>query len=216
MRNTKKTLAMVLCMVIVMAMGVPAWAIDSPQTVSQTPSTVYVNGTATQFEAYLIGGNNFFKLRDLAYALNGSNKQFSVGYDNVTRAITLTSGQPYVPEGGEMVKGDGTQKIAVLNAGINIAKDGAPVEITAYLIGGNNFMRLRDVMKLLDIGVGYDNETRNITLDTLISYTEDSGQTVTPPPTTPMPPVEDNLLQFSGTGDKVISGISPSFPLRKK
>jgi len=143
------------------------------QTVSPTPSTVFVNETATEFEAYLIGGNNFFKLRDLAYVLNGTDKQFSVGYDNETRAITLTNGEAYEPNGGEMQLGDGTSKSATLNAAINISIDGVPVEITAYLIDGNNFMRLRDVMRLLDVGVGYDNETRNITIDTSLPYTDD-------------------------------------------
>ena len=142
-------------------------------TVNPTPSTVYVNGVVTAFEAYNIEGNNYFKLRDLAYALNGTNKQFSVGYDNATRAITLTSGQPYTEDGGEMAQGDGSAKSATLNTTINISKDGVPVEITAYLIDGNNFMRLRDVMELLDVGVGYDNTTRNITIDTSLPYTED-------------------------------------------
>jgi len=37
-----------------------------------TASTVYLNSEETAFEAYNINGNNFFKLRDLAYALNGT------------------------------------------------------------------------------------------------------------------------------------------------
>ena len=146
--------------------------VPDPKTVSPTASTVFINGTATEFEAYLIDGSNFFKLRDLAFVINGTNKQFAVGYDNATRAITLTSGIAYEPDGGEMVLGDGASKSATLNAAINISKDGVPVEITAYLIGGNNFMRLRDVMRLLDIGVGYDNATRNITIDTSLPYIE--------------------------------------------
>ena len=142
-------------------------------TVNPTPSTVYVNGEATAFEAYLIGGNNYFKLRDLATAVNGSDKQFEIGYDDATRAITMTSGQPYTSVGGEMTQGDGTAKNATLNSNINIAKDGSSVEITAYLIGGNNFIKLRDVMKLFDIFVGYDNETRAITVDTSLSYVDE-------------------------------------------
>ena len=151
----------------------PASLPSRAMTVNPTPSTVFVNGDATAFEAYIIDGSNFFKLRDLAFVLNGTEKQFSVGYDNVTRAITLTSGGGYVPDGSEMALGDGTAKSATLNAAINISKDGKPVEITAYLIGGNNFMRLRDVMALLDVGVGYDAVTRNITVETSMGYVED-------------------------------------------
>ena len=37
-----------------------------------TASTILLNGVPTAFTAYNIGGNNYFKLRDLAYALNGT------------------------------------------------------------------------------------------------------------------------------------------------
>ena len=143
-----------------------------PLTVSPTPSTVFVNGTATQFEAYLINDKNYFKLRDLAMAIRGTNKQFEVGYNDATRAITLTSGLPYTRTGGELVPGDGISKRATFNSGIIIDKDGVPVHIKAYLIPDNNFIMLRDLMSLLDIYVGYDEATRNITIDTSLPYSD--------------------------------------------
>ena len=145
---------------------------SSTRTATPTPSTVFVNGSETQFEAYLINSNNYFKLRDLAYVLNGTNKQFSIGYDNATRAITMISGQSYLPEGGEMARGDGSRKSARLNADINISKDSRPVQITAYMINGYNFVMLRDVMRLFDVYVGYNNATRNITIDTSRPYSD--------------------------------------------
>ena len=50
--------------------------------------------------------------------------------------------------------------------------DGSPVQITAYLIAGNNFLKLRDVMQLLDVNVTYDATTRNIGIDTSSPYRE--------------------------------------------
>ncbi|MCL2058091.1 MAG: phosphodiester glycosidase family protein [Oscillospiraceae bacterium] len=135
-------------------------------------STVYINGEDIAFNAYTIEGANYFKIRDLAYAINHTNKQFSVGYDELSQAITLTSGQPYEPDGSEMVLGDGSAKVASLNANINIAMDNTSVDIIAYLIEGSNYVRLRDIMRLLDIGVGYDEVTRNITIDTSLQYIE--------------------------------------------
>ena len=41
------------------------------------------------------------------------------------------------------------------------------------VLGFTNFMRLRDVMRLLDVGVGYDTATLNITIDTSQPYMED-------------------------------------------
>ena len=146
--------------------------VTSGLTVQPTASTVLVNGQAMAFEAYLINGSNYFKLRDLAMAVSGTNKQFNVGFNSAAGAITLTSNQAYEPVGGEMAAGDGRAKTATLNSGINIAKDGAAVQITAYLIDGNNFVMLRDVMRLFDIGVTYDGATRTIGIDTSIGYTD--------------------------------------------
>jgi hypothetical protein len=142
----------------------------APTTVNPTASTVYVNGEQKSFEAYLINESNYFKLRDLAYVLNGTNKQFEVGYDNSTKAITLTSGQPYTQVGGEMVAGDGKPKPATITPS-KIYIDGKELSVTVYIIGGNNFFMLRDLMGALDIAVTYDAKTKNIGIDTSKGYT---------------------------------------------
>jgi len=76
-----------------------------------TASTVLVNGENVAFDAYNIEGNNYFKLRDLAFILNGTEKQFEVGWDAANNAITLTSGKAYTTVGGEMTgKGTGDKR----------------------------------------------------------------------------------------------------------
>jgi hypothetical protein len=141
------------------------------QTVSPTASMVVVDGKPTAFEAYNIGGNNFFKLRDIAYAVNGTSKQFSVGFDGAANAITLTTGQPYAAAGGEMAQGDGRAK-AANPATAKVFLDGKELNLTAYNIGGNNFFRLRDLMQALDIGVSWEPATSTIGIVTSISYSE--------------------------------------------
>ena len=210
MIRTKKLLAIVLCLVILSVFGVSALA--STQTVNPTASTVIVDGTATAFEAYLIGGNNFFKLRDLAYSLNGSSKQFAVGWDSAANAISLTSGEPYEPSGGEMTQGDGVPKAANLTTS-RVYLDNRELSLTAYNIGGNNFFRLRDLMRELDIGVTWDGATSTIGIDTSIGYVEDTpipSPTPAPSPSptpTPTPPSQD-ARSFSGTGDTVVRDIN--------
>lgn len=77
-----------------------------------TSSKVLVDGTDTSFEAYNINGNNFFKLRDLAKVVNGSGKQFQVGWDGVANAIQLTSQTSYTTVGGELALSGNTQNRA--------------------------------------------------------------------------------------------------------
>ena len=141
------------------------------QTVNPTASTVIVNGEATAFEAYLIGGNNFFKLRDLAFALSGSSKQFAVGWDGEANAISLTSRQPYEPVGGEMEQGGGVPQTANPTTS-RVLLDGQELNLIAYNIGGNNFFQLRELMRALDIGVTWDEAASTIGIDASASYTE--------------------------------------------
>ena len=151
---------------------------DTPSTptqtgsVSATPtsSTVLVNGKNTAFDAYNINGSNYFKLRDLAYVLNGTEKQFEVGWDNAAKAISLTSGAAYTPAGGEMTgKGSGTQTAPPSSAKIIV--DGKEVSLTAYNIGGNNYFKLRDIGETFNFGIGWDNTSKTITIDTSTGYT---------------------------------------------
>ncbi len=50
--------------------------------------------------------------------------------------------------------------------------NGNVASLTAYTINGNNYFKLRDLGKLLDFGVGWDNNTRTISINTNTSYTE--------------------------------------------
>lgn len=105
-----------------------------------------------QFDAYLIGGNNYIKLRDLAYALSGTAAQFDVGWDG--KNVLLFSDKAYTVIGGEMApKGTGAQN--ALPANMAVIKDGVKIPMCAYNIGGNNYFKLRDVAQIFDFSVDY-------------------------------------------------------------
>ncbi|MDR1328056.1 MAG: hypothetical protein LBK23_00440, partial [Oscillospiraceae bacterium] len=106
--------------------GTAAFAAEPQTKALPTSSAVLVNGRTVTFDAYNIAGNNFFKLRDLAHTLNGTAKQFEVGYNETTKAIALTSGKPYTPAGGEMAgKGAGEKAAAPTQSGVTL--DGTAV-----------------------------------------------------------------------------------------
>lgn len=141
-------------------------------TAAPTTSKVLVNGAAVEFDAYTINGNNYFKLRDVAKIISGSGKQFEVTWNGEKNTIELKSGLPYTVVGGEMVKGDGTAKNAVLNTS-TVYKDGVVVELTAYTINGNNYFKLRDLGQSFDFNVSWDGANNCIVVDTTESYTAD-------------------------------------------
>lgn len=151
--------------------------VEEPETavvVTATPtnSKVMVDGKDIAFEAYNIDGNNFFKLRDLAMAINGSSKQFQVGWDGANNAINLSTNAVYTPDGKELViSANPTAKEATLTAS-KIYLNGVEVQLTAYNIGGNNYFKLRDIGRIIDFAVTWDGDLNMIGLDTSNGYVE--------------------------------------------
>lgn len=135
-----------------------------------TSSKVLVNGKETAFNAYEINGNNYFKLRDIASVLSASGKQFDVSWDNDKQAINLLSGKTYTVVGGELTKGDSSNKTATLNTS-KVYLDGKEINLTAYTIDGNNYFKLRDLGQTFNFGVGWDGAANTVTIDTSASYT---------------------------------------------
>lgn len=138
---------------------------EAPAT--PTSSIILVNGKEIAFDAYTINGFTYFKLRDLAYVLNGTEKQFEVGWDEQKKAISLQSGTPYTPTGGETItapRGKAVKNTATINI------DGKQVNLTAYLINGFNYFKLRDIAERINFGVGWNEDSKTVTINTTESY----------------------------------------------
>ena len=136
-----------------------------------TSSTVYVNGEAVAFQSYNIEDFNYFKLRDIAFALNDTGKQFEVTWDGEKSLIDMLAGKAYTADGSELAAGDDVVKAAVSTA-VVVALDGEVVELTCYNIDGFNYFKLRDLGATIDFGVNWDGEANAISLVTAESYAE--------------------------------------------
>ncbi|MDR3278134.1 MAG: hypothetical protein LBT12_05115 [Oscillospiraceae bacterium] len=134
-------------------------------------ASVLVNGSAVTFDAYYINGNNYFKLRDLAYALRNTSKRFAVDFYPAQSIVALTSGGQYAAVGGELSPGDGKAREVSPSSHL-VYLNGAQISPLGYNIGGNNYFKLRDVARLFDFGVGWDGAREIITIDTGAGYTE--------------------------------------------
>lgn len=142
-------------------------------TAVPTTSAVMVNGETVDINTYAINGNNYVKLRDLAYVLSGTEKQFDVYWqDDVTDAtITLTTGRAYTEIGTEM-GAKGTEAKDAVASTWNIYLDSQKVSLAAYTIDGTNYFKLRDLGQALDFGVAWDGANNAIIIDTTTGYTK--------------------------------------------
>ena len=146
---------------------------EPPSGLKATPtaSTVLVNGEPVAFDAYNINDNNYFKLRDLAYILNDTEKCFEVEWDGEKEAISLTSGQAYTKVGGEM-EGKSSDVKTPLPSNAKVYLNGDEVALTAYNIDGNNYFKLRDIGAAFDFGVDWDDAAKTIVIDTSKPYSD--------------------------------------------
>ena len=139
------------------------------KTVSPTAHSMTVDGKKVDPAAYTIDGNNFFKLRDVAAMLSGTEARFQLGYNEQSKAITLTPGQSYTAVGGELsALPSGSQKAVTTPSAVYV--DGKQVSFTAYNINGNNYFKLRDLGQALGFYVGWDDSTRTVIVDTARAY----------------------------------------------
>jgi hypothetical protein len=112
--------------------------VEKKLTATPTNSIVYVDGVQQNFQAYNIDGYNYFKLRDLAYTLSGSSKQFNVVWDSQNGTIDILRNQPYTVVGGEMT-GKGNSTVTPDETGARIILDSKEASLFAYIIEGNNY-----------------------------------------------------------------------------
>ena len=139
--------------------------IPAEGTAYASTQNITIDGKAVEFQAYALkdeNGNltNYVKLRDIAFALNGSEAQFEVGFDGT---ISLTTKTAYTVSGTEMTtpfEGDRAYK----GGAQTVKVDSKDVAMTAITLtdddgGAYNYFKLRDLGSVLGFEVGYSNET---------------------------------------------------------
>ena len=158
----------------------PAETIPASGTSYASTQTVTVDGKAVEFQMYALKdekGNptNYIKLRDLAQILSGTEAQFAVGYDNAAKAISVTTGEAYTPNGSEMqTPFSGDRSYTGGAKSVNV--DGEAVEMTAITLtddagGGYTYFKLRDLGKVLGFNTGWTRE-QGVFVESNKSYTE--------------------------------------------
>ncbi|MDO5396930.1 MAG: hypothetical protein Q4G33_03285 [bacterium] len=138
----------------------------SAQAEEAQPGTipVTVNGKTSEADVYNIYGNNYLMLRDMAGLLKDTDKQFNVNWKY--NRIYIHSGEAYDgtdTDSREMMKPCEAlfkTEMVVLNN-----KDGS---LSGYNIYDHNYYRIRDIARIFDFSVEYENG--GVIIDTSKSY----------------------------------------------
>ena len=77
---------------------------------------------------------------------------------------------------GSAISGGAALAVGVMaeRSATPIFLNGAPVEVEAYAINGNNYMKLRDIAELVNFGVFYSESSGIVSIDTMVGYTPGS------------------------------------------
>ncbi len=161
----KKRLLPILLALMLVCTLLPAAASASggAYVVQLSDQALTVNGRPIECEKYNIDGANYFKLRDIAYLLNGTEYQFLVGWDANTNTVAIGLGQPYTPVGGELDMSGGDKSATAQRSPQRIIVGLDEVDnLDVFNIGGNNYFKLRDLAAVVGFNVDYDEATRTV------------------------------------------------------
>jgi len=149
-----------IALIASLSFGLPARAEGSVCLSSQS---LAINGKTEVCTKYNIDGSNYFKLRDIAYLLNGTGSEFGVGSNSST--ISITTGTAYTPDGSEL-KTDLDEASTAVASNMALSVDGSAVSgISAYNIGGNTYFKLRDLGGMLGFVVSFDSVSNAATVN---------------------------------------------------
>ncbi len=133
-----------------------ALSLPNAHNINISPSvhTVAVNNHVVTPQGYYINGNNYYKLRDIAYIMSGTNSQFNVTWNQEESCIKIISNMPYQPVGGEM--SSGPSSVSSCNpSSFSVELNGKIVALSGYNIGGNTYYRIRDIGNAIGFEVGF-------------------------------------------------------------
>lgn len=170
----KKQITAVCAAAVMAGMMVSAGAAN---TVTATPTrdkgqTVYVDNTRVYPTGYNIADNNYFKLRDI-----GKLVGFGVDYDEATQTVEISTTR--TAPSTEGITDTSVSGAVAKVSNQRIAVDGIYVNMKAYQIDGNNYVKLRDVGLQVNFGVNYDTANNRVVISPKLFYGEEPEQTPT-------------------------------------
>ena len=159
----KKKISLLLAILMLVTLIPSAFAESKTVDAVKNTKKVTLDGEEVMVGAYDVEGYNYLKLRDIAAILNGKKCQFSVGYDEPTKLISVELAKAYEKVEGDLAEIKDEKAKAIVSVK-KILVNGEEKEVKTALINEYNYMQLRDLGSLVGLNVGYDNVNKVIML----------------------------------------------------
>ena len=204
-RYFRRILAIVLLLSLLYTPALAAAGRDDDFTIA-VPYTLCVDGKSVSLWAFKIGDGislkTYFKLRDLATAFNGTEKQFEISWNGTKNTVSLTAGAPYTPMGGELDAPDNGTGAYLPTTVFYI--DQRQIPMRSYIVNGAHYVELSDLAENLRLASSRDEVKHTININT---KTYDTGMYSFWLPGSWKAEGDTYDLQFNRSGDVVGSLI---------
>lgn len=140
--------------------------VTSGITATKTSSEIFLNSRKVSFPGYNIYGNNYFKLRDIATAINNTNKQFNIYWEDETSSIHITKRTPYINNNTAHLESVYSGALNVVESRANVYVEGVKVNISSYNINGSTYYKLRDLANIIGFNVSWVSKNNIILMNT--------------------------------------------------
>ena len=159
----KKKISLLLAILMLVTLIPTAFAESKTVDAVKNTKKVTLDGEEVMVGAYDVEGYNYLKLRDIAAILDGKKCQFSVGYDEPTKLISVELAKAYEKVEGDLAEIKDEKAKAIVSVK-KILVNGEEKEVKTALINEYNYMQLRDLGSLVGLNVGYDKVNKVIQL----------------------------------------------------
>lgn len=160
----KKRFLLIIAMLMAFTICLKA---DEGKEAVSTYQAFILDGEKVEIAGYLIEGNNYFKLRDMAAILSNTDRKFNVEYEKGQIKIKTNESYKKLPTDLQGAKDEKLRASMVTNKVLfdnGVAEK--LVDLDAALIKQNNYVKLRDLGKYIGFEVGYDKKTQDIIVNT--------------------------------------------------
>lgn len=172
----KKKISMLLAILMLITIIPTAFA-DGAKEMKAVKSSqkITLDNEAVEVAAYNIAGSNYLKLRDVAAIMSGKKKQFNIDYNAERKLIVVETGKPYTKLESDLKPIKEASAKAILSEK-EIILNGNDEDIDTAFINESNYVMLRDIAKIANFYVGYDEASQTVILKSDEAYLDNDDK----------------------------------------